>query len=1012
VIEIRQIRILHVDDEPYFLESSKACLERENSNFSIDTATSTEEGLKLLKGRGYDVVLSDYQMPAMNGLEFLQHLRESGNTIPFIIFTGKGREEVAIEALNKGANHYIQKGGDVKSLYGTLAHVIQETVDKRRAKNALQESEVRYRLISENTRDLIATTTFDLDLIYTYISPSHNKLLGYEPEDLIGKSGFDFIHPDDKKTWLPILGKYARAKVKEFVTRKSSEVIASIEYRVRDKSGKWHILESTVNIIKDELLFISRDITERRQKEEELEESKEKYKTLVENAPIGIYYSDVKGTFLYGNKKAEEIVGYKREELIGKNYFKLNLLDHKGKSKAIKILALNALGKATGPDEVVLNRKDGSKSVVDIYTQMASIEGQKIVMAMVRDVTEQRHAENVIREAEIEYKTIFETTGTAMLIIEEDTTISLINAEFEKLTGYSKEEVEGKKSWIEFFVKEDLAKMKEFHYLQRTNPDAAPRNYEFRGIDKNGDVQDVLITIGIIPDTKKSVAALLDITEQKRAEDAIRTSEERFRLLAENAQDIIYRIRLVPTPKFEYISPAVTDILGYTPEEHYAHVELGFKLVHPDDQHLFKSMIQGEKTALEEPIVLRWLRKDGTLVWIEQHNTPIYDEEGTLVAIEGIARDITERKQMEETLRESEEKSRLLFNSGNDAVFVHRVTTGGISGKIIDVNDATCKILGYTRDELLQLSHLDISAPDELDNVPAIRKKLLGENDHLFEIVAVAKDGRRISFEISAHLFNLEGQPAVLSVARDITERKRAREERERFLRELEAKNTEMERFAYTVSHDLKSPLFAIQGFSSLVREDLEQGTLEKLARDLERVEKAAAKMDRLLNDTLQLSRIGRIANPPEEVSFGTIVEGALEQVAAQIKTSGVDVSQVKDFPTVHVDQARIEEMLVNLIGNSIKYRGEQPSPKIGIGHRRDPNSNETVFFVRDNGIGIDQSLHQRVFELFYQGDKRIKGTGAGLAIVKRIVEVHGGRIWIESEKGKGCTICFTLPMQ
>jgi PAS domain S-box-containing protein len=406
VIEIRQIRILHVDDEPYFLEFSKASLECENSNFSIDTATSTEEGLELLKGGGYDVVLSDYQMPGMNGLEFLQHLRESGNAIPFIIFTGKGREEVAIEALNKGADHYIQKEGDVKSLYGTLAHVIQETVDKRRANDALQESEVRYRLISENTSDLIATTTFDFNLIYTYISPSHKKVLGYEPEDLIGKSGFDFIHPDDKKTWLPVLGKYVHTKVKEFITRKSSDVIASIDYRVRDNSGKWHLLESTVNIIKDELLFISRDITERRQKEEELNESKEKYKTLVENAPIGIYYSNVKGTFLYGNKKAEEIIGYRREELIGRNYFKLNLLDRKGKSTAIKLLALNALGKITGPDEFVLNRKDGSKSVVDIYTQIVSIEGQKIVLGMALDVTEQRHAENVMRVAETEYKTI------------------------------------------------------------------------------------------------------------------------------------------------------------------------------------------------------------------------------------------------------------------------------------------------------------------------------------------------------------------------------------------------------------------------------------------------------------------------------------------------------------------------------------------------------------------------------------------------------------------------------
>jgi signal transduction histidine kinase len=135
----------------------------------------------------------------------------------------------------------------------------------------------------------------------------------------------------------------------------------------------------------------------------------------------------------------------------------------------------------------------------------------------------------------------------------------------------------------------------------------------------------------------------------------------------------------------------------------------------------------------------------------------------------------------------------------------------------------------------------------------------------------------------------------------------------------------------------------------------------------------------------------------------------ALEQTAEQIKSSGVEVSVAEDLPTVHVDRMRIAEVLVNLIGNSIRYRGEQPHPKIEIGYRLD--GKETVFFVKDNGMGLDKSQHEKVFELFYRVDAHGEGTGAGLAIVKRIIEVHGGRIWIESEKGKGCTVCFTLPV-
>jgi signal transduction histidine kinase len=229
-------------------------------------------------------------------------------------------------------------------------------------------------------------------------------------------------------------------------------------------------------------------------------------------------------------------------------------------------------------------------------------------------------------------------------------------------------------------------------------------------------------------------------------------------------------------------------------------------------------------------------------------------------------------------------------------------------------------------------------------------------------------------------------------------------------VKELEAKNTEMERFTYTVSHDLQSSLFSIQGFNTLALEDLELGNIENLKSSLKRIETAVTKMDCLLNDTLELSRIGRMINQPEDVPFREIVNEALELTSAHIKSSGAELSVANDLPTVHVDRMRIAELLVNLITNSIKYRDELRNPRIEIGYRLD--SGDTVFFVKDNGRGIDPSLHTQVFELFYQVDKSSAGTGAGLAIVKRIIEVHGGRIWIESEKGEGCTVWFTLPVQ
>jgi len=252
---------------------------------------------------------------------------------------------------------------------------------------------------------------------------------------------------------------------------------------------------------------------------------------------------------------------------------------------------------------------------------------------------------------------------------------------------------------------------------------------------------------------------------------------------------------------------------------------------------------------------------------------------------------------------------------------------------------------------------------------------------------------------------------AVTVVSIDITELKRAEKEREQLIKELEAKNDEMERFVYTISHDLRAPLMTIQGFVEMLRKDMiqDKNNTANIRMYLEYIEGGVSKMERLLSETLELSRIGRVANPLEDVPFGDIVGEALEMTMEQIKSSGIEILLAEEFPVVHVDRMRVVEVLVNLIENSINYMGEQRDPRIEIGYRIEKG--ETVFFVRDNGIGIDPSQHEKVFELFYQVETNNRGTGAGLAIVKRIIEMHKGRIWIESERGKGCTVCFTLPV-
>jgi len=226
---------------------------------------------------------------------------------------------------------------------------------------------------------------------------------------------------------------------------------------------------------------------------------------------------------------------------------------------------------------------------------------------------------------------------------------------------------------------------------------------------------------------------------------------------------------------------------------------------------------------------------------------------------------------------------------------------------------------------------------------------------------------------------------------------------------ELEAKNAELERYTYTVSHDLKSPLITIKGFLGLLEKDAVKGDIERVKKDASRIHNAAEKMNQLLDELLELSRIGRVVGVKESVSLKDLANEAVSLVRGQIKELGVKVEISPDLPVVYVDRRRFIEVLQNLIDNAVKHMDKQPEPRIEIKARQD--NGEYIYFVRDNGVGIESRYHENVFGLFNKLNQESEGTGIGLAIVSRIVEVHGGRIWVESEGNeRGSTFCFTIP--
>ena len=278
--------------------------------------------------------------------------------------------------------------------------------------------------------------------------------------------------------------------------------------------------------------------------------------------------------------------------------------------------------------------------------------------------------------------------------------------------------------------------------------------------------------------------------------------------------------------------------------------------------------------------------------------------------------------------------------------------------------------------------------------------------DSLFterELALVESVGRQTAIAIqNARLFEAQQH--------ELTERIRVEKEREELIRELEERNAELTRFNYTISHELKTPIVTIKGFLGSIEKDLQDQKYERAQEDFRRVSNATDKMQETLFDLLELARIGHVTNHPEDIALSELAQEALKEADRQlhIHSRSISVNIAPDLPVVFGDRTRLREVFENLITNAVNYMGEQKSPRIEIGMR---NGKELIFFVQDNGIGIEPEYHEKVFGLFEKLDPASEGTGVGLALIKRIIEMHGGKIWVKSDGvGKGSTFCFTIP--
>jgi PAS domain S-box-containing protein len=519
---------------------------------------------------------------------------------------------------------------------------------------------------------------------------------------------------------------------------------------------------------------------------------------------------------------------------------------------------------------------------------------------------------------------------------------------------------------------------------------------------------------------------LARITERKKAEEALRESEERFRTIFEGAAEGI-AVANVKTESLVFANSAMCELTGYSLKEL---ISLSVGDIHSRED-LPYVLGEFEKLAERKANIasdIPVLRKDGQVVYCDvTSKSYCFGKEECLV---GFFRDITERKKAEEALRESEERFRTIFEGATDGILGANIETQ----RLVFANPQMCQMMGYSLEELLKRGVADIIHPKEslpyvVDMFDMFTKQLTGEIILSKDMPILREDKQIIYCDISSRPLEIGKQPCLVGFFRDVTERKKAekklvesnsalekrlseitilQKELETTNQLLGQSNVDLENYTYVVSHDLKAPLRAIRSFSTFLLEDY-SGKLDAKGQDyLRRIVDASSRMDTLIENLLLLSRVGRKFMEVEIVDLNQLLEEIVADLEPSIQKNNGKVI-FHNFPAVSVQRTWMKELFMNLIDNGLKFN-KSKTPRVEVTYEeKEPG---LLFKVHDNGIGIEEKYFDQLFTLFKRlhTQEEYEGTGAGLAICKKIVQQFGGRIWVESQVRRGSTFFFTLP--
>jgi PAS domain S-box-containing protein len=631
-----------------------------------------------------------------------------------------------------------------------------------------------------------------------------------------------------------------------------------------------------------------------------------------------------------------------------------------------------------------------------------------------------RYSLDAFQRSEEKFRRVFHLSPVAIALVSlEEGRLLDANQAYWKLTGFDRELCLGKTTvglggWTSF------AERQTFVVTLKERKSLHDPAYEFKdasGVNRTTLAFHELMDFEGVP---AILSMFYDITEQKNARLALEASEQKYRNFVEQSMEGIWFLAFdhpIPTSlpaeeqvEWIYRSGSISeanDVLaqmyGYPSSAEIKGVRLldlqvSGQISETNYQATLKLVKDGYRSGNRET---QEQTRDGKTVYFLNNAIGVIEKD-CLVGLWGTQLDITALKNTEDALRRSEARTRALLDAIPDMIFEFER-----DGTIIQfISSATNRPL-LPPEQFLGKRITEV-LPDSVANqtIFSIERALDTGHVHAFEYQLI-QDHENRTFE--ARLTPLSGN-TVLAIVRDVSLQKWILGEREKLITELELKNAELERFTYTASHDLKSPLITIKGFLGFLREDAERGNLKRLEADIQRISDAADKMQRLLNDLLELSRIGRSIHPSEMIDLNGLIEEVLELLHGRISQANIHVSVQRNLPPVYGDRPRLLEVWQNLIDNAAKFMGDQSHPQIELGHGGTDKEGLPIFFVRDNGIGIDPKFNDRIFGLFDKLNPRTDGTGIGLALVKRIIEFHGGRIWVESEVGEGATFYFTLP--